>query len=248
MRQIVKCIKQIGELDVDLFNRLNIGVEIQDFTEPNLSIEEKRLIIDKYKNKFRDFKGIKAMHGPFLDLKPSSPDLMIRQVSYKRYLDTIHVASELDMDYLVFHSQINPHLNEPFISNLNNIQAKEFWDRILEETDFKGTIVIENIFEESPKMLKDYIDVVDFPNIRINLDIGHAKVGKTSLEDWIVSLRDHIAYMHIHSNDGIHDQHRELEHEEIMHLFGLLDKYKINPILSLEYKIDDMEKEINKYF
>ena len=43
MRKIVKCIRQIAELNVDLFNGLGLGVEIQDFTEPNLSEEDKKI-------------------------------------------------------------------------------------------------------------------------------------------------------------------------------------------------------------
>ncbi len=247
MRKIVKCIKSIDELDVDLFNSLAIGVEIQDFTEPNLSDEKRREIIQDYKEALKDFKGIRAMHGPFLDLKPASPDLLIRAVSYNRYLDTINAAKDLDIDYLIFHSQINPQLNEPFLSNLNNVQAKEFWEKILQETEFKGTILIENIFEEGPSMLKSYIDVVQFPNIKINLDMGHAKVGKSTLEDWIVSLKDNIQYMHIHSNDGVYDQHQAPNSNEIKSLYYLLDKYNIHPVLSLEYKIEDLKKEINRY-
>lgn len=248
MRKIVKCIRQIAELNVDLFNGLGLGVEIQDFTEPNLSEEDKKDIIDNYIEVFKGFKGIKSMHGPFLDLKPSSPDLLIREISYKRYLDTINIARELDMDYLIYHSQINPYLNEPGLSKLNNLQAKEFWDKILDETDFKGIILIENVFEEGPEMLRDYIDMVSRPNIRINLDIGHAKLGKASLETWIQTLRDYIAYVHIHSNNDLYDQHVMPSPEEIAALFELLDKYRINPVLSLEYKIVDIEKEIIKYF
>lgn len=247
MRQIVKCIRSIDELDVDLFNRLDLGVEIQDFTEPNLSDSEKNKIVKDYKDAFKKFKGIKALHGPFLDLKPSSPDSLIREVSYKRYLDTMNIAAELEIDYIIFHSQINPHLNEAFISNLNNLQAKDFWDKILNETKYKGTIVVENIFEEGPKMLRDYIDIVGRPKIKINLDMGHAKLAKASLEDWIISLGDHISYMHIHSNNGLYDQHIAPLDNEIRTLYHLLDKYNIQPIISLEYKINNLEEEIKKY-
>ena len=247
MRKFVKCIRSVDELDVDLFNRLNIGVEIQDFTEPNLSLGERRKIIDTYKIALENFKGIKSLHGPFLDLKPSSPDLLIREISYKRYLDTINIATELNLDYIIFHSQINPYLHEPFISDLNNKQAREFWGKILSETRFKGIILIENIFEETPKMLKEYMDIVDSPNIKINLDIGHAKVGKVPLEEWISSLKDSISYMHIHSNNGLYDQHLSPDPEEIKSLYNLLDKYDIQPVLSLEYKTNNIEEEIKRY-
>lgn len=247
MKKLVKCISSFDELDVDLFNRLNIGVEIQDFTEPNLSSEERRKIIDNYKIAFESFEGIKSLHGPFLDLKPSSPDLLIREVSYKRYLDAINIATELDLDYIIFHSQINPYLEEPFISDLNNRQAKDFWAKILGETSFNGAILIENIFEETPKMLKEYIEIIDFPSIKINLDIGHAKVGKASLEEWIQSLNGSISYMHIHSNNGLYDQHLPLSTDEIKTLYYLLDKYNIQPVLSLEFKVNDIEEELKKY-
>jgi len=62
----------------------------------------------------------------------------------------LEIATQLDMDYLIFHSQINPLINEPFISDLNNLQAKQFWTKITRETDYRGTIVIENVFEKSP--------------------------------------------------------------------------------------------------
>lgn len=234
-------------MDVDLFNQLNIGVEIQDFTEPNLTDEKRQEIIGAYKSALKNLKGRKALHGPFLDLKPASPDNLIRRVSYKRYLDTINIATELDIDYLIFHSQINPNLNEPNLERLNNYQARNFWQSILKETNFKGKILIENIFEYEPKTLLDYMNIVDFPNIKVNLDIGHAKIGRARLEDWIKLLKDKIAYIHIHSNDGIYDQHLAAKEIEIRDLYGLLDKYHIDPVLSLEYEINDLEKEIAKY-
>lgn len=247
MKNIVKTISTISELDIDLFKRLNIGLEIQDFTEPNLKMEELVKIIDDYRKVLRKFDGLKSLHGPFLDLKPASPDLQIREVSYKRYLNTIYAAEQLNIDYIVFHSQINPSLNEPFIKELNNRQSKELWEKILSDTQYKGIILIENIFEESPEMLKEYIETVNMPNVRINLDIGHAKLGKVDLEYWIRELRDYIEYIHIHSNNGIYDEHVSPSVEEIEELYFLLDKYDIDPILSLEYKIQDLEREIERY-
>lgn len=247
-RKILKTVSTIEELNIEELKEINVGVEIQDFTEPNLSIAEKRNIVNLYKKEFKDFNNIKALHGPFLDLKPASPDKEIRNVSYKRYLDTIKIAIELDMDYIIFHSQINPYLNEPGIRELNNKQHKEVLIRLLDEcSDYKGIILIENIFEEDPIMLKELIEEIDLPNIKINLDIGHANIGKVDLEEWIIELKDYISYMHIHSNDGLYDTHSSPSKEEINKLYYLLDKYNINPVLSLEYKIGNLAEEIKKY-
>jgi len=96
-------------------------------------------------------------------------------------------------------------------------------------------------------MLRELIETIDLPNIKVNLDVGHAKLGKVPLEDWIKELKEHIFYMHIHSNDGIYDTHERPREEEIEHLYYLLDKYSINPVISLEYKVDDLKEEITRY-
>lgn len=247
MRTILKTVSTIDEFDVEKFNKLNIGVEIQDFTEPNLNIKQKDSLIRRYKGLFKDFKGIKAMHGPFLDLKPASPDPAIRDVSYSKYLNTLDIANKLDIDYVIFHSQINPYLNEPLIIEINNIQSKELWKKLLKSSKYKGIVLIENIFEESPEMLKANIEAINIENMKINLDIGHANLGRVSLEEWIGELKVHISYMHIHSNDGIYDRHMVPSEEEIESLYKLLEKHDINPLLSLEYGVKDLEKEILKY-
>lgn len=245
---ILKTVSTMDDFNIKELQNMNLGVEIQDFTEPNLSTNERAKIIKFYKGEFQGFNNIKALHGPFLDLKPASPDKEIRDISYRKYLNTIKVAAELNIDYIIFHSQINPYLNDPKIKKLNNDQHKKALTKLLKEVpSYKGTILLENIFEEEPTMLKELIETVDLPNIKINLDIGHAKLGKVSLEEWIRELRDYIVYMHIHSNAGLYDTHSSPSKEEINELYKLLDKYNINPILSLEYKIEDLSGEMRKY-
>ena len=247
-RKILKTVSTLDDLNIKELKEMNIGVEIQDFTEPNLSRDEKLQIINFYKKEFKSFNNVKSLHGPFLDLKPASPDKQIRDISYKKYLDTIKIARELDMDYIIFHSQINPYLKEARIRDLNNKQHRQALVNLLEETSvYKATILLENIFEEEPIMLKELIETINLPNIKINLDIGHAKLGKVSLEEWIKELKDYIVYMHVHSNNGLYDTHGLPNKEEIDELYSLLDKYSINPILSLEYKIENLKKEMKKY-
>lgn len=247
-RKILKTVNVIENLNIEELKAMNIGVEIQDFTEPNLSKDKKRETISSYKREFKGFNNIKSIHGPFLDLKPASPDRDIRTLSYKKYLDALKIAEELDMDYIIYHSQINPYLNESKIRELNNTQHRDAWIKLLEEVpNYKGTILIENIFEEEPIMLKDLIQTINLPNIKINLDIGHAKLGKVSLEKWIRELKDYIVYMHIHSNNRLYDIHSSPDETEINELYDLLDKYDINPVLALEYNIDNLKEEIKKY-
>ena len=244
-RKILKCISIVEDFNLNDFNDNNIGVEIQDFTESNLSKVEIKEIVIKYKELFKDFKHIKSLHGPFLDLKPASPDEDIRILSYHKYLRTIKIATELEMDYIIFHSQINPFLNEAFISDLNSRQSKQFWQKIMQEIkEYKGTILIENIFEETPKMLKEYMETLNMDNIKVNLDIGHARISKAPLEDWICELKDYISYVHLHWNNGIHDEHKEPGDKDIIQVKELLNKYNINPVISLEHKVTDLKATV----
>lgn len=246
--KLIKCISTIEEFSPLEFEELNIGVEIQDFTEPNLTDNEIRKLVAEYKKMLEDFPHTKSLHGPFLDLKPASPDKDIRNVSYNKYFRTLKIATELDMDYVIFHSQINPWINEPFIKSLNNNQNKEFWNYILSNIEgFKGTVVLENIFEDDPLILKEFIETIDMPNIKVCLDIGHAKLRTSKpLEEWVKELSEHIEYIHFHWNEGLYDEHNIPKDKDVKYFKELLLKSNIDPIVALEYKVGNLRKEINR--
>lgn len=244
-RRILNCISTIDEFDAQVYEKLGIGVEIQDFTEPNLSAADIQDLVYRYKDLFKSYHQVKALHGPFLDLKPSSPDPLIRAISQERYRKALEIATELDMDYVIFHSQINPQLNEPYLSQLNNQQSRAAWLEILGQASaFQGTIVLENVFESTSEMLKDLIETIDLPNIKVNLDVGHRKLGTDSLEAWLCALKDHIAYIHLHSNNGIYDQHLKPSADEVVMLDALLEKHQLDPVIALEYRVKNVAEEM----
>ena len=92
-----------------------------------------------------------------------------------------------------------------------------------------------------------YIQTVDLPGMKINLDIGHLKARNANLEEWIKELKDYIEYIHVHSNNGIYDLHQRPAEEEIFNFYDLLAKYNLNPVLALEYKFSNIEEEIARY-
>ncbi len=246
-RRIVNCISTIEELDVNEFNKAGCGVELQDFVEPNLSEDQIEKLVHDYSEELPELTGIKSLHGPFLDLKPSSPDKDIRRISQLKYRRTLQIAHELDVQFVVFHSQINPYLNQSFLRELNNRQAAAFWKAIMEMTPYKGKVVIENVFEESPYMLKELIDHIGQDRIAINLDIGHMNIGHSSLSEWVHILGEKIEYLHIHGNNGMEDQHLVPTDEKIRNVLRILENEGIDPVLALEYEVQDPAKEIKRY-
>lgn len=245
--KILKCISTIDELNVEELNKNRLGVEIQDFVEPNLSKDEKESLIEEYRRRLIDLNGEISIHGPFLDLKPSSPDEDIKKVSREKYIEALQIANRLGASFIVFHSQINPYLKEPFLRELNNLQAKEFWEEALLLTEFKGIILLENIFEETPLMLKELVECINNNRIRINLDLGHLNLSKTPLNEWFEELKDYIDYIHIHGNNGVYDEHNTPSDDLIVDLHGAIRRLKKYPTLALEYKTEDISQEIERY-
>lgn len=246
--KLVKTIRTYEDLDLDQLNKYGLGLELQDFTEPNFTGEEREAIVDFYYEKLKGFKGIRAMHGPFLDLRPASPDGDIARLSREKYIQALDIASRLKLDYIVFHSQINPYHMEEYIRQLNARQNGAAWKEIMARTkDYKGLVVIENVFEKEPEILRELLDQIGLENVKVNLDIGHARLGDVDLETWLRTLGDYIVYSHIHTNDGEYDRHEAISREEVQEYLGLLEKYGLDPVLSLEYKIDSIKDELKKF-
>lgn len=248
---IVNCISSWTDFNKKKYIQLGIGLEIQDFIHPDLLDEGWENRVSEYKNMLKGYPNILSLHGPFLDLKPVSPDKKIREMSYDRYLLTLNIGKRLDVDYIIFHSQINPWIKEPKIKELTNNSYKKFWNQILEEiVDYKGKILIENIFEDDPILIKDLIDTIDLPNVKVCLDIGHAILGnkgsKNGLEKWIKVLKERIEYIHLHWNNGIYDEHNRPSKENIVFLKKLLEEHNLEPVIALEYDICDLDEEIKR--
>lgn len=244
--RIFNCISTIDYFEVDVYNDLGIGVEIQDFTEPSLLDHGWEKRVDEYKAILEGFSNPISLHGPFLDLKPASPDEAIREVTMNRYKTTLKIGRALGVDYIVFHSQINPLINEPRMRRLNNNMQKRFWEELLSVEDCsQRTIVIENIFEYDPLFLKELIDTLDMPNFKVCLDVGHARLSK-DIDYWVKVLKDKIEYMHIHWNGGLYDEHLRPADENIKYIAKILKKYNICPNLALEYDVNDVESEVER--
>jgi sugar phosphate isomerase/epimerase len=246
--ELIKCISTIEDFKIEEFIENKIGVEIQDFTEPSLLDEGWNQLVNEYKKVLTSFNNTVSIHGPFLDLKPISPDEKIREVSYNRYLTTLNIGKELKSDYIIFHSQINPWINEPYIKNLNNELNKAFFNKILSDVEtFEGKVLLENIFENSPYLLKELIETINLSNVKVCLDIGHAKLREEiPLSVWLEVLKDHIEYIHFHWNGGIYDEHNSPPKEAIEEITELLYKLNIKCKLALEYRVDNLTEEIHR--
>ena len=233
----------------EVFEKLPIGVEFQDFTEVNLFTENWSEVASFYGKHLGAVQGPVGMHGAFIDLKPYSYDQYIAQNSMFKYRMSLNMACLLKVDYLVFHSQLNPFIHNPLLKELdNNTHSKLLLDLMEEFSNFKGILCIENVYEQDPHLLLELMNKIDHPQIKVNLDIGHAHLSKDySLADWIDVLGDRIGYCHFQWNDGIKDTHSSPTVDDMVEILRVFEEKELNVPLSLEYFPKDMDVEIQKF-
>lgn len=139
---------------------------------------------------------------------------------------SIHVAALFGAKYWIVHP-IMPHA---IYERKDPEKSKSTWDinrpfmRELIKTAHEENVIIclENMpmpdfslgkVEDIIKFVKE----MDDPNFKICLDTGHAAVTKESVGDAVRAIgKDLLATLHIHDNNGTHDQHR-------LPYFGVID-------------------------
>lgn len=246
--KFLKCVSYPEQFSKEEFERLGLGVEIQDFVLPTLLGEKWTERIEEYKKLLYGFDGLVSLHGTYLDLNPSSTDEDIVKITKKRYMQTFEVAKELGAKYIVFHSQINPWLKDPWVVRKRNENQYIFWREILEEVgDLNITILLENVFDSSPYELLKLMEGIDLPEIKVCLDVGHANLSKEyDLSKWLEILGSEIKYIHLHWNDGVFDEHNSPSCAQLEYFQSLLQEKNISPLIALEYHVKDLKQEVER--
>ncbi|WP_340819923.1 sugar phosphate isomerase/epimerase family protein [Methanolobus sp. WCC4] len=152
-----------------------------------------------------------SMHLPFSDmnlagLNPGIHGEVMRQM--KHYLT---MASGL-VEVAVLH----PGYLSPYGAKL----PERSWDTCIESiqilcdhsADMGITIAVENmpnfpkIFGRYPDEMLDILEQVDRDNVGMTLDVGHANTMGL-LDEFVSKCKSKLSHMHIHDNNGAHDEH-----------------------------------------
>ncbi|MCM1989328.1 sugar phosphate isomerase/epimerase family protein [Oceanirhabdus seepicola] len=246
--KLLQCVNTPDKFDPALNDRLSVGIEIQDFFFSTLYDDGWEYRIEQYREKLKDFKGIISMHGPALDLSPSSTDNKILEVTRDRYYQGIKMAKMLNAKYIVFHSQINPIIKDPAVKKLILNKQLSFWSELLteiEDTDL--TILIENFYDNDYADFLLLLEKINSPKVKVCLDTGHVLCNSSKgIEHWVHGLKDYIRYIHFHYNKGDFDAHLSPHEEFIKEVSDILKINNITPVIALEYTVEDLESEIEK--
>lgn len=221
-----------------LLKQGRVGMEVVDFARPTLLTSDWEQRLAELLPLCQQWAGPITMHGPFLDLSPVSPDPGLRELTLQRYRQALYIAAQLKASYLVFHTQYNPNIREPaYLSGWVAANAR-FWTDLLPDIEASNTIVVlENMWDPRPDHIASLLASVDSPRLLSCLDVAHAHLfSEVSLEEWVVTLGDKLAYVHLSDNHSEWDEHLALGDGTVdfATLFAALRKQAITPLYVLE--------------
>jgi sugar phosphate isomerase/epimerase len=237
-----------GDLDlaVPLAEKFQVGLEVQEFTNP-LSLPSPGLLMEEIGKKSKGIAQL-SMHGPFSDLIPASRDPLIRQATHERFMQASTVAQQLGTKHMILHSGFIP---KTYPGELWLSRSLEFWVEFLETTQYVGEIHVENVYEDNFALLGELIDRVNLAlkeeRLTICLDIGHVNSNSSkTLKEWIAGLGDRIRYVHLHNNGGALDDHWRLDQGtiQIEQALELLEHHTPKAVWTVETPVNDIEPSL----
>ena len=205
----VLIIPNIHNIDksLELAKKYNLGFEYNDFFEPDVLDDEKK--VDELVNAYKQYElpTMSTLHGAFYDVIPFSKDKKIKDISVQRIKQSIDVARKLGVTAVIFHTNYNPFLNTNQYKMMWLEENEKFWSEIL-ESNKDLNIYLENMFDTSPELLKSLSEKLTcYENYGVCLDYGHAAISQVEPKEWISDLGKYVKHIHINDNDLISDLH-----------------------------------------
>lgn len=186
------------------------GLELQEFAnDPDILDGAWRSQVQRYRKALSGFSGELALHGAFLDMYPGSPDRRVAGLARERFQTNLLAAAEMGAHIIDFHTNYLPLIDDPHYLPGWLERQVVFWRDLAQEAQQADiTIVLENMWEPEPGIIRRVLEIVNSPALRACIDVGHACVySRIHVSAWIEAMRPYLAYVHLHNTDGQHDVH-----------------------------------------
>ena len=189
---------------------LNVGIELQSYglkgVDSPSAWEEK---IKQHKRVIKNFKGRISVHGPFVGIRQTHRDHLLKEAVKKRMQMIYEMVKELKPEVLVMHSGIIGDIKRWNLLDFWLEETTKFWKEEIKKYEKEGIkIVIENLVEETPDILIELCKGVNNHFFALCLDIGHMNVfSKLRPSEWVKKMGKRLQYVHLHDNNGENDEH-----------------------------------------
>jgi sugar phosphate isomerase/epimerase len=147
-----------------------------------------------------------TVHAPYIDLSPGGVDRDVRRVTLEKLKRAIGTASLMGARGIVCHGaydrwRFGGH-EQVWLDN-----SIETWTELLRESG-DLPLLIENVFEETPRTIFALLDRFREKNLWWCFDTGHFNLfSKEPLDAWLMPCRERLLEFHIHDNHGGSDEH-----------------------------------------
>lgn len=225
-------------------NRLNLEIyfgsrTFDDLTKADINALKKKL----------DHDPAVSIHAPFMDLSPGAVDPVVREVTVKRFSDTLDFAEILAAKAVVFHSGYDRWKfdNRADIWLEGSLITWRPLDKKASDMGIK--IAIENIFEDDPAHLALLAKEINSEHFGICFDTGHFNLfSKLPLREWLGIIKPHINELHLHDNSRYADDHLAIG-EGDFDFKTLFDELAgIDCVHTLEaHSVKDVEKSMKRW-
>ena len=149
-----------------------------------------------------------VFHAPFAELYPAAIDPRARALAMDRLNQAYRRMVALGIRRMVAHSGYLPKVYFP---QWHVERSVEFWREFLRDKPEDFELLIENVLDDAPEMLREILLRLDDPRAGVCLDAGHAFVaGDVPLHEWTDALAFALRHAHLHDNDGAFDLHLPL--------------------------------------
>lgn len=204
-------VEHFGDLaeHLTVARQYGLGLELQEFSDPNVLDSDWRGLLDRYRHALKDFSGPLSMHGAYIDLVSGSPDLRLVALTRERYLHNLEIGRELGVQYIDFHANYLPLVDHPsYLPGWVERQVA-FWSPLAEQAAQLGMVLLlENMWEPDPAIIVRILERIRSPYLRACLDVGHAVLySHLPISAWIRELGEDLVYTHLHNNHGTTDEH-----------------------------------------
>ncbi|WP_462325639.1 sugar phosphate isomerase/epimerase family protein [Desulfoplanes sp.] len=188
-----------------------------------------------------------AVHLPFFDLHPGSPDPLIRKGSRKRLTGALEIAKIYHPAHLVAHTGFQENYADCFSEW--STTALETWRRVLSVWPDHPCIYFENVYSREPGVMCDFLSELHSERCRFCMDVGHwfsfaRGANSRNFSLWLQKLGPFLGHVHLHDNCGLRDRHLGMGAGNIPwdEVFSSLELMELEPTITLEpYSSKDLQ-------
>lgn len=220
--------------------KLGLDFEIMNFAYPKYNELAARVAYEGMK--------IPSMHAAFIDVNYASNAPSIRLASQSMVNRSIELGKGLGIKNVVLHTCFYPVLSDVFLYELWCENASRYINELVARFDVD--IFVENTLDLTPEVLLLLMKETANPRVNICLDVGHAFLSRTPLEQWFDALHPYIKYMHLNDNNGFYDDHLALGDGKIDWSLcrRCMRRYSLSPIVTVEVPGVDQIKRSLQYW